>query len=490
MSERNPRGKDLSPRRAVIVGGGISGLAAAHRLQELGRARGLSIDARVLESASRLGGQVRTWRDGGFLFEGGPDSMVTQKPSGLELCRRLGLESQIIYPVLAQAGMQVVHCGRLVRLPEGFLMVAPSRMLPLLRSPLFSWRGKIRMAMERFVPRRGPRVHDESPRQFVTRRFGSELYERAVEPIVGGLFTADADKLSLRMTMPRFLELERRHGSLTTGMARVMQKRSGSGRRAPAVFSLKGGVENLVATLTSRLPQGSSITGAPVERIRFDAMRSMWKVRASERTELDAEVLILACPSYVSAPLLESVDSELSGLLARLEYASCVTVNLAYRPRQMRRRLDGYGFFVPRGEGLPLLAANYVSAKFAGRAPNGALLLRAFLGGATAPGILDRTDHELVDEAHRTLSGLLEIAGQPLLSAVHRAPRSMPQFPVGDAERLARLDERLAGHPGLLLCGGAVGAVGLPDCIASGERAARAALGFLRNEPRELELAI
>jgi oxygen-dependent protoporphyrinogen oxidase len=471
-----PGGRDAL--RVVVAGGGITGLAAAHRLHEGTMFGDLArVDVRVLEAGSRPGGQIRTERIDGLVLEAGADGMVAQKRAGIALCERLGLGEEIVQLDGAGPSMQVLHRGRLVDLPAGFALLAPTRMVPFVASRLFSWRGKLRLLAEPLVPRRGGPPTDESLRSFVTRRLGREVFERAAEPIGGGRFLADADRLSLATTMPRFLALERDHGSVLGGLRRARRGRGdASGSR---LVWLRGGMERLVERLVATLPAGSVRLSAHIERLTPTGRDGRWRVDVRGAEPILADAVILATPGWAAAPLVAEVDAGLSGLFAALDYASCATVHLLYRAAQVGRSLSSYGFFVPRSAGLPIVGCSYVSEKFPGRVPGDRVLLRAFLGGALDAGILDRGEHEWIAAAHNALAALLDISGEPELARAHAHPRSMPQFDVGDGRRIERVDERLAALPGLVVAGGVRGAVGVPDCIASGERAADLALAHL-----------
>jgi oxygen-dependent protoporphyrinogen oxidase len=476
------RQRDRRPR-VIVVGGGITGFSAAYRLSRLAQAREQPLEICLLESSNRIGGQIRTERNADCLLEGGPDSMVAQKPAGLALCRELGLDDEIIHTRGGPGGVHVAHQGRLVQLPRGFFMMAPTRVRPLLSSPLFSWAGKVRMACEPLIPaRRGD--DDESLRSFVLRRFGREAFERAAEPIVAGLFTADADSLSLDLSVPRFREMERKHGSVVAGVRKMLKSRAGGPhagavRKSAGFFTLRSGLGRLVEELAGKLPAGSLVTGASVDRLAFDPVTSRWSVAIADHALLEADALIMACPAPVASRLLQTVDGSLARKLGQIEYASCATVNMVYRRSQIGGPLDSFGFFVPRTEGLPLLATSHVSVKFEGRVADDRVLLRAFLGGALHPDLLDHDEAGLTELAQRTMGRFLDIDGAPLLSVAHNSPHSMPQYRVGDRNRLAAIATRAEELPGLRICGGSAGAVGLPDCISSGDGAARATLAYL-----------
>lgn len=461
--------------RVIVVGGGITGLAAAHRLVEQG-----TTDVLVLEAGSAAGGQIRTERQGEFLFEGGPDALVAQKPAGIALCERIGLGPELRELTARTAATQIWHGGRLHPVPDGFLIMAPTRLTPMLRSSLFSWRGKLRMAREPYVTARPAGMDDESLTSFVTRRFGREVLERVAEPVIAGLFTADADELSLRMTMPRFLDLESRDGSVTRGLRRAASQRSsfGHGTGRGGFVAIASGLSRMVEALIARLPQGAVRTRSRVASIAASP-EGGWTVRLTGGETLAGAAVVLACPGEDAARALDAADPALSGRLRRLRYASCATVNVAYRGIDVRARLTGNGFFVPRTEGLPILACSYVTEKFPGRAPEGTAVFRTFLGGATRPEALDADDASLVRATHETLKRILYIAGEPLLARVHRSPSAMPQFPVGAKELIGDIRAAAEAHLGLFLSGSIAGAFGIPDCVGSGEEAAERAAAHL-----------
>lgn len=482
-----------SPRRIVVVGGGISGLAAAHRLCELAREQRAPCRVTLLEEREVLGGPIATVRDGDLLLEAGPDQFVTHKPAAIALCERLGLAAELLELGGARFAPAVVHRDRPRPLPAGFALIAPTRLVPLLGSTLFSWRGKARIALERWVPPRGGRG-DESVADFVTRRFGRELLDRVAEPILGAIFTADADRMSTELALPRYVALERRHGSVTRGLLQARAGTAGkrdadgeargarlereAGALGAGLVSLKGGLGRLVDRVAAGLDGAEIRLRARAVRLERDAPRGCWRLGVQGQAPIEADAVILACPAGAAARLLAG-DGPLAAELQRLEYAGCATVYLLYPRRARRGELRGSGFFVPRTLGHPLLACSYVSRKFPERAPRDTLLLRAFLGGVRHPEVVDLEDDRLVALTRAFVERVLGLDGEPLHHRCFRHPRSMPQFDVGHAERLAAIGRRLAAHPGLGLCGASVGATGLPDCIGSGGRAAEAVLADL-----------
>jgi oxygen-dependent protoporphyrinogen oxidase len=485
------------PASCVVVGGGITGLSAAHRLielGELGRARGVPLTVRLLERSDRLGGNIRTERIGEYLIEGGPDSLVAHKPAAVRLAERIGLAPDLAPIGRRHGGTEIVWKGRPIRVPDGFLMMAPTRLWSALRSPLFSMRGKLRMVCEPWIAPRDAEVEDESLASFVTRRFGREVLERVAEPIVAGLYTARAENLSLRLTLPRFLDMEMREGSVIRALRKAALERSrraaseGHGREG-SFFALKGGLGCLVNELASRLPDGTVLTRALVDAIVYDPAVGVWRVRCGDGRELSADALVLACSATASAAIVRALDAELSSTLTELEYASCATVTLAYPLASIGAPLRSNGFFVPRAEKLPILACSYVSRKFEDRGPADTMVLRAFLGGATNPAVLEHDDDHLVSLTHRTLARLLGIRHEPVLARLHRFPGSMPQYLPGQAKWIAGIRSRSQRHPGLFFAGSTLGAFGLPDCTQSGEDAASAAVAFMSSAKRVPSMA-
>ena len=449
----------------VVIGGGVSGLALARRLPA-------SVPVLVLEAERILGGQVRTERDGEFLLEGGADTLLTQKPWALELCRSLGLAGELDGVAPRPGGTEILHRGRLVPVPDGFLMMAPTRVAPVLRSPLFSPWGKARLLMEPLVPRRRSDDDDESLASFVTRRFGREALERIAEPVVAGLYTADADRLSLRLTMPRFLDLESKEGSVTRGLKKTLRgggtRPFGHGTGGGAFVALRSGMGRLVEALAEGLPIRTGVRVAGIRRV--DSRPLTVESEGGERIE--ASAVVFACPAYETARILRGFHAEAAAELDELPHASSAVVHLIYRAEDVRAPLRSFGFFVPRTERSPILACSFVSQKFRGRAPEGFTVLRVFMGGATRPEVLDHDDQGLAEVAHRALVPVLRLTAGPERARVHRHPRAMPQFAPGSAARLSRLVERVEAHEGLYVVGGVAGAVGIPDCVRVAEATA------------------
>jgi oxygen-dependent protoporphyrinogen oxidase len=456
--------------RLAVIGGGISGLAAAHRLVELSRARGRRIDLCLLEASARLGGVIATERSGGFVIESGPDSFLSEKPAALALCQRLGLGDRLIGTREQFRRTYVVREGRLHPLPDGFLLMAPTRFWPLLATPLFSWPGKLRMALDLVLPRRRA-LAEETLSAFVTRRLGREALERVAQPLVAGIYTADPDRLSLAATMPRFIDMERDQRSVILAMWRQQRRAAraasdGSGARWSLFLSLDDGLQGLVDAVAQRLPEGVVRLGQSVRTL--ERTPTGWRIDG----RLDCHAVVLALPAHAAARLLRDVDAALADELAAIPYASSAIVNLAYRRENVPFPLDGFGVVVPRVERRSVLAATFSSLKFPRRAPADHVLVRSFVGGALQPELVDLDDAALLACVERELADLLGVRAEPVLARLARWPASMPQYHLGHLARVARIGERTRSLPGLHLAGNAYGGVGLPDCIASGEHAA------------------
>lgn len=470
-SHGTPGGEVQKPRIAV-VGGGISGLAAAHRLVELSQQRSRPIDLHLLEASARLGGSIRTERCDGFLIENGPDSFLTEKPAALRLCERLSAVDRLIGTQEQFRRTYILYGGRLHPLPDGFLLLAPTRFWPLVGSSLFSWPGKLRMALDLVLPR-GPQ-DDQSLAHFVRRRLGRQALDRVAQPLIGGIYTADPEQLSLAATMPRFLEMERRQRSVILAMWRQRKTTDSSngatsGARWSLFASFGDGMQTLVDLLAARLSEGSegSVHLSCAARSLQRLPAGQWNLNG---TTFDA--LILATPAHLSAGIVRKTDPRLATELDEIPYASSATVTLAFRREDIPHPLDGFGFVVPAVERANLIACTFSSIKYAGRAPAEFVLLRGFVGGSLQPRLLDQDDPALIATVQKDLRGVLGICAAPVLTRVARHNAAMPQYRVGHLNLVQRVEARLANLPGLHLAGGAYHGVGIPDCILDGETAA------------------
>ncbi|MEQ1574565.1 MAG: protoporphyrinogen oxidase [Vicinamibacterales bacterium] len=443
----------------VVVGGGIAGLATAYELQR----RGLTI--RVLEGGARPGGVIATDRFDGWVIDGGPDSLLVQKPAAVSLCRELGIADRLL-PTLTPRTAYVLRDDRLHPIVEGSFLGFPISLGALARSSLFTVRGKLRMACEMAVPRGSGR--DESIGAFVRRRFGEEAADYLADPLLAGIHAGDAERLSITALFPRLADAERQSGSVLRSLRALRVRPSPQG----AFVSLPGGIGELVEAVTRALQPGTLALATPVLALRRAGVFTV----ESPTGALRARAVVLAIPAYAAAGLLRGLDTTLAQLCDAVPYASTATVAFGFRRDQIRHAMRGSGFVVPRVERCPLLAATWVTSKWPGRAPDGHVLLRAFLGGGRDPHRLDHSDSELIESARTALGQIMGIDGHPLFERLFRWTRQSPQYEVGHLERLAHVEERTAAIPGLFLTGSGFRAIGIPDCIADGrETAARAA---------------
>lgn len=468
----------------VIVGGGIAGLAAAHRLVELSRERELPLCFTLLEASDRIGGVIRTERRDDFLLELGPDSFISEKPWALALCRRIGLESELIGTRDEHRATFVVRNGKLEPLPEGFMLLAPTKLGPLLHSRIFSWPGKLRMALDLVLPRAG-QEDDESLGSFVHRRFGREVLERVAQPLIGGIYTADPNRLSLAATMPRFLQMEREHRSVIYAMCRAARKRpqeakNASGARWSLFVSLRDGMRQFVDTLAQRLTLGEVRRRISVSTLRHTD--GHWAVVCKDGSTFQADGVVLATPAFQTARIIRELDPQLADHLSTISYSSAATVNLAYRRDQIPHPLNGFGFVVPYLEHRAIIAGSFSSVKYEGRAPVDSVLLRAFVGGSLQENLFSLDNHSMEQAVRRELAMLLGIQAAPLFVRIARSPRSMPQYYVGHLKLIDQIEQQVSRHVGLALAGNAYRGVGIADCVRSGETAAETILKSIESK--------
>jgi oxygen-dependent protoporphyrinogen oxidase len=472
-------------RRVIVIGGGIAGLTAAHRLIELKNKKSRDLEVLLLEGSPRLGGAIASERIGDFLIEGGPDSFLTEKPWALKLCERLGLFSRLLSTQAAYQKIYIVHNGKLELLPEGFFLLAPTRFWPFIQTPLFSWAGKLRMASELLLPR-GNSTTDESLGSFVRRRFGAEALERVAQPLVGGIYASDPDRLSLSATMPRFLEMERKQRSVIYAMWSAQRKRrreAGSGARWSLFVTLAGGMGEFVEAIAHRLPEGCVRLNSKVKSLHFDDKQKTWRVTMEGNDSVEGAAVVLATQAYRTAKVTSSLAPAAAVELQQISYASTATVSLAYKRESFPHPPDSFGFVVPAAEKRKIMACTFSSLKYPGRAPEGTILLRAFVGGSLQSELFNDDDAAMERNVRAEIASLLGVKAEPILSRIWRHPNSMPQYHVGHEERVRSIQAALRGFPTLALAGSAYSGIGISDCVRTGEEAAEAVI-------QQLELQI
>lgn len=463
--------------RIGIIGGGISGLAAAYELEQSRRGGG-GVEYALYEASARLGGVLRTEHIDGCVVEAGPDSFVTEKPWAADFCRALGIGDQLIGSNDADRKTYILTHGRLVEMPDGLMFLVPTKILPTGLSPLFSWKTKLRMMQELYHPPRSV-DHDESVAAFVGRHYGSEMVDRLADPLLSGVYGGEAANLSVRAVLPRFAEMERTHGSLGRAMlaARRTIKRVGGIPRKPAAplfTSLKNGMQFLAETAVSQLTPACLLTSATVQAIQPQA--GGWTVSAGMQSD-QFDRVIIALPSRSAVEILQNTCPELARELAGVQYSSSITVGLGY-DREVRESLPpGFGFLVPRSEGKRLLAATFVHNKFPHRAPEDRALLRCFFAGSNAENVWQLSDDQIVGVVRDELRQILGLQAEPLFARVYKWKAAMAQYGVGHLERLERIERLRQQLPGLALAGNGYRGIGVPDCVRSGREAAKQVLG-------------
>jgi len=449
----------------IVVGGGIAGLSAAYELQ----ARGLSF--MLLERTARPGGVIVSEEVDGYTIDGGPDSLLVQKPEAIALCREIGLGDRLITTKPPRLAF-IQRAGRLHPLPAHSVLGIPTRIGPFVGTGLFTWAGKLRMASELFVPARRD-DSDESIGSFMRRRFGEEATTYLAEPLLAGIHAGDVDRLSIKALFPRLVETERTQGSLIAAFSRAAP----SPAAADGAFrSLPGGLSEMVRTLAARLPPEALRFSTPARRVLVAPPR----VETAAGDSLSARAVIITAPAYVAADLLHDQDGDIARMCQDVRYASTATIALAFPRSAVKHPLNGSGFVVPRTERTGILAASWLSSKWPHRAPDDRVLMRAFFGGARDEHALDQSDTRLEEVALSALRPLLGISGDPLLSRVYRFDRASPQHEVGHLARIEALDRRLAETPGLFMTGSGLRGVGIPDCVADARATAKKAYEWLQ----------
>jgi oxygen-dependent protoporphyrinogen oxidase len=408
------------PIKIAVIGGGITGLAAAHRLGELPAPSGRKLQATLFEASHRCGGLFGSERIGDYLIERGADSFITNKPAALNLCRRLGLAERLISTDPRYRRSLILYRGRPVVTPEGFQLLTTPKVGPILATPLLSLEGKLRLAMERFIPARRS-ADDESLADFVRRRCGEEALERIIQPLVGGIYTSDPERLSMRATLPRFVEMERRYGSLTRGLRRASREAGedaeASGARYGLFASLQGGLQELLDALEqrvaaqARLRRSLSVTALRHTLARADAdgeTARRWELETSDGAREQFDGVIVALSGPAAGRLLAPVDAEIGDWLAKMEFASSAIVVTGHALADISHPMDAFGLVIPHRERRRILAVSFLSRKFEGRAPEGKIILRTFVGGAMQPEEYERTDDEILSTVREELEGIAE----------------------------------------------------------------------------------
>jgi oxygen-dependent protoporphyrinogen oxidase len=474
---------DLSERkkRVAIIGGGISGLATAFRIGELAPQHEVSL----FEASDRVGGVLKTVRRDGFLLERSADMFTTKDPWAVDLCERIGFTDQLIKPNDEFRRAFVVYRGQLHPVPEGFSLMAPTSMKALLKSKLLSWSGKMRMGWEYFVPA-NKSGEDESLQSFVTRRLGREAFDRLVQPLISGIYTADPGKLSMQATMPQFLDMERKYGGILRAIRSVppkQEQKEAGGARYGVFTAPRDGMQSFVDALAAKLPAGCIHLNSAVQRVirtkQEESTREKWEVEFDGEPSQQFDAVVLATPASRIRSLIETSAAGLAQLVNQVTHASAAVVTIGLKRSSLQHPLDGFGFVVPNIEERPVLACSFTSVKFEGRAPEDHVLMRVFIGGALQDKLLERDDEEIKEMALEQMKELLGLSKPPLFCEVGRWMNTMPQYHVGHLDLVNKIEAETGQIHGLELTGNAYRGVGIPFCIRSGEQAAKRVLDYL-----------
>lgn len=474
-----------NPKHVAVIGGGITGLSSAWYL--LKQARDVRIS--LLESSNRWGGKIVTEEVQGngrepFIVEAGPDSFLTQKPWALQLARELGLEDRLLNTNDQLRKVFVLNRGRPTPLPDGVMMIVPTRLMPFALSPLLSPLAKLRMGMDLFIPPKRD-GEDETIAEFILRRLGSEALDKIAEPLMSGIYNAEADKQSLLATFPRFRALEVDHGSLIRGMlaSRKAHANSNGGAQAskkPSMFaSLIAGTQELVDTLVRQLGDSDRVQMRANARIAHLDRRPNggYQITLGDGASLEADAVIVTTPAYAAADLVRGFAPDAAEGLAHIRYVSTGTISLAYRRDEIQHPLDGFGLVIPRSEQRPINAITWSSTKFDHRAPEGYVLMRVFFGGSRHPEMMARSDDELEQIVSRELATLMGVTARPVFQRIYRWFNANPQYDKGHLQQVDAIEAALP--EGLFVTGSAYRGIGIPDCVHQAQQTAGKITNYL-----------
>lgn len=460
-------------RHLTIVGGGITGLTAAYYLQKGIARQSLSLDFTLLEASNRLGGKVQTDVHNGFVMEKGPDSFLARKVSAVELVKDLGMENQLVRNRTGQS--YILHRNRLCPIPEGAVMGVPTRLLPFVRSSLFSPAGKVRAAFDLILPRSNM-SGDQSVGHFFRRRLGNEAVDHLIEPLLSGIYAGDIDKLSLMSTFPQFYKLEKEHRSLILAMKQSRKLSTRKEKPKGQFLTLKTGLQSMVEAIESELPRQSVMKSVALQSIEKDG--EGYRLHLSDGRHLHTDAVILAVPGPIASKVLKPPSA--SHTLADVAPTSVATVVLAYSKTSVRLEHEGTGFVVPRKENYTITACTWTHKKWPHTTPDGKALIRCYVGRAGDDSIVDQSDDAIITSVLHDLKRILDISGDPEFCRITRWKDAMPQYTVGHRSRVEKLKRHLDTHfPGIVLAGAAYEGIGIPDCIQQGKTAAEQTLRYV-----------
>ncbi len=444
----------VQKRKSIsIIGGGITGLATAWFLEQEGYS-----DITLIEASARLGGKIKTERHGNFLVETGPDAIMSTKPGIMDFIRDLGIEDQLIEP--NSRHFYVLHKRQLKPVPAGFASMVPADMSDFRKTSLLSWRGKLRLLMERFVKARDPEK-DESLAHFVKRRFGKEVLDKMAEPLFTGVYSAPANQLSIKATFPHFKQMEAKHGSITKAVL-ANRKKHGLPKGSP-FRSFQKGMQTLPDTIESQLKYTKKFYQTSVNHIK--QKEGLYQVQTHNNSTIPADDLVLTIPAYKAGSLLEGLIPNLAENFGQISYATSVIATLAFERKAIRNSLDATGFLIPSSEQTKLSACTWSSEKWKGRAPENMATFRCFFSNVDKKELKEKSKAEWIQTAQAELKSIMAIDGEPYKSWLHTWEDAQPQYKMGHLKTLRVIEGQLAYYPGLHLAGSPYRGVGIPDCV-------------------------
>ncbi len=466
-------------KKIVIIGGGISGLTTIYYLRKYLKEKNLSAEIQLIEKSDRFGGQIKTEHDGEFIFEGGTDCFIREKPWALQLCKELGIEENLVNTKDENSGTFIYRKGKLHKLPEGLMLLVPTKFLPFATTGLFSLCGKLRMALEVFIPKK-KNDSDETLERFVIRRFGRELLEMIAEPLIAGIHSGDPEKMSIQSSFPRFHQMEKDYGSLTRAtlaarkkMNEMLKKRDPGAPQRSFFISFKNGMSEFVEKILERIKEIRIDTGCEVSSVTKNDY-GRFTIHLADGNSVTADSVVVTTPAYVSSKLLEGINGPMSESMNNIPYIKTGIISMVYKKSDIEKVLPrAFGFLVPRVEKRKIMAATFTSLKWPNRCPDDYIMLRCFVGGKENQHLIEQDDETLLNTARNELKSIIGIDAEPVTCRIFRWIDNMPQYNIGHRELIETIDRGIMENRGLYVTGSAYKGIGIPDCINNAEITAR-----------------
>jgi protoporphyrinogen/coproporphyrinogen III oxidase len=471
-------------RRIAIVGGGIAGLTAAYTLEQYNKQAARPLDYVLIERSNHLGGKVVTENIDGFVVEAGPDCFVAEKPWIPRLASELMIEQRLLVPNESSKRSFILSGGKVHELPEGLLLLVPTKITPFLLSHLISWKGKMRMACDFVIPKKKD-PSDETLSHFVQRRLGKELLDKIATPLVAGIHSNDPETMSLQASFPRFLKMEEEYGSLLRAMLAAKRKASSAGPKGKGAYflSFRDGMGEISDSLVAHIDKHRVLSNKSVSRIQKSVQEKKTEYRLSfddGQQPIDVDAVVITTVANQAARLLEDVDDSIVRLLRDIPLTSSANLSLAFKSNELGRIPGGFGLMIPAIEKRKISAFTLSSTKWNNRVPDPRYsLLRVFVGGYRNQELVLMDDKDLLKVVRDELYDLFGISAAPTMTRIHRWIEDRPQYSMGHIDRVKGIEDRLSDHGGLFLAGCSYHGIGVGDCVASGMSGATAAIAFL-----------